>query len=110
METKVDTYTGCLQNAQVVLYSVKGAGDTRPGGEQYEVEDTIGKTSKDMNANEVIWSFLVTGGCRGKASSRSSVNPKLPCGFPCDTRRMFRSSWSGLTGRRSDYLYFRLSA
>jgi polyhydroxybutyrate depolymerase len=60
METKVDTYDGCQANAQVVLYSVKGAGNTWPGGEQYEVENSIGKTSDDLNANEVIWSFLVT--------------------------------------------------
>lgn len=60
METKVDTYTGCQQNAQVALYSVKGAGNTWPGGEQYEAENAIGKTSQDMTANEVIWSFLVT--------------------------------------------------
>ena len=59
-ETKVDTYSGCQQNAQVVLYSVKGAGNTWPGGEQYEVENTVGKTSPEPNANEVIWSFLVT--------------------------------------------------
>ena len=59
METKVDTYTGCQQNAQVALYSVKGAGNTWPGGEQYEVEKTVGKTAQDLNANEVIWSFLV---------------------------------------------------
>jgi poly(3-hydroxybutyrate) depolymerase len=60
METKVDTYNGCQQNAQVVLYSLKGAGNTWPGGEQYEVEKTIGKTSQDLNADEVIWGFLVT--------------------------------------------------
>jgi polyhydroxybutyrate depolymerase len=60
METKIDTYAGCQQNSQVVLYSVKGAGNTWPGGEQYEVEKTIGKTSQDINANEVIWSFLAT--------------------------------------------------
>ena len=60
METKVDTYNGCQQNAQVVLYSVKGAGNTWPGGEQYEADKTIGKTSQDLNANEVQWSFLVT--------------------------------------------------
>lgn len=60
METKVDTYGGCQQDAQVVLYSVKGAGNTWPGGEQYEPEKTIGKTSADPNANELIWSFLVT--------------------------------------------------
>ena len=60
METKIDTYSGCQQNAQVVLYSVKGAGNTWPGGEQYEADNTIGKTSQDHNANEVIWSFFVT--------------------------------------------------
>ena len=60
METKVDTYTGCQQSAQVVLYSVKGGGNTWPGGEQYEVEKTIGKTSQDINANEAIWNFFVT--------------------------------------------------
>ncbi len=60
METKVDTYNGCQQNAQVVLYSVKGAGNTWPGGEQYEAEKAVGKTSQDLNANQVLWSFLVT--------------------------------------------------
>jgi len=60
METKVETYNGCQQNAQVVLDSVKGAGNTWPGGEQYEAEKTVGKTSQDLNANEVIWSFFVT--------------------------------------------------
>lgn len=59
METKVDTFSGC-QDAAVVLYSVKGGGNTWPGGEQYEVENQIGKTSKDLNADETIWSFLVT--------------------------------------------------
>ena len=60
METKVETYGGCQQNAQVVLYSVKGAGNTWPSGEQYEAEKTVGKTSSDLDANQVIWSFLVT--------------------------------------------------
>jgi polyhydroxybutyrate depolymerase len=59
METKVDTYTGCQQGARVMLYSVKGGGNSWPGGEQYEVEKTIGKTSQDLNADETIWSFLV---------------------------------------------------
>jgi len=60
METRVDTYDGCQQGAQVVLYSVKGAGNTWPGGEQYEAENTIGKTSQDLNADETIWKFLGT--------------------------------------------------
>lgn len=60
METKVDTYNGCQDNSQVVLYSVKGGGNTWPGGEQYEAENAIGKTSSDLDANQVIWGFLVT--------------------------------------------------
>jgi polyhydroxybutyrate depolymerase len=60
MEIKVDTYEGCQQSAEVVLYSVKGAGNTWPGGEQYEAENAIGKTSQDLNADEVIWKFLGT--------------------------------------------------
>ena len=59
-ETKVDTYNGCQHDAQVVLYSVKGAGNTWPGGEQYEAEKAIGKTAQDVNADELIWSFFVT--------------------------------------------------
>jgi polyhydroxybutyrate depolymerase len=59
LETKIDTYGSCQENAEVSLYSVKGGGNTWPGGEQYEPENTIGKTSQDFNANEVIWSFLV---------------------------------------------------
>jgi poly(3-hydroxybutyrate) depolymerase len=70
METKVDTYTGCQENAQVTLYSVKGAGNTWPGGEQYEPENTVGKTSRDLNANEVVWNFLVT----KKLSDKSEKN------------------------------------
>lgn len=60
MEAKVDTYNGCRQNARVVLYSLKGAGNTWPSGEQYEPENAIGKTSQDLNANETLWSFFVT--------------------------------------------------
>src|SRR5579863_3318641 len=60
METKVETYDGCQQGAQVVSYSVKGAGNTWPGGEQYEVEKEVGKTSPEPNANETIWNFLST--------------------------------------------------
>ena len=60
METKVETYDGCQQGAQVISYSIKGAGNTWPGGEQYQVEKEVGKTSQDLDANETIWNFLVT--------------------------------------------------
>lgn len=57
-ETKTDAYEGCQQNAQVELYSLKGAGNTWPGGEQYEAENTVGKTSQDVNGDEIVWNFL----------------------------------------------------
>jgi polyhydroxybutyrate depolymerase len=71
METKIDTYGGCGQGSQVVLYNVKGAGNTWPGGEQYEPENTIGKTSNDFSADEVIWNFLVTKKLETKSNSGS---------------------------------------
>jgi polyhydroxybutyrate depolymerase len=70
METKVDTYNGCQQSAQVLLYSVKGAGNTWPGGEQYEAENTIGKTSEDLSANELIWNFFTTRKLPGEGSEK----------------------------------------
>lgn len=76
METKVDTYEGCQENAQVVLYSVKGGGNTWPGGEQYEVEKTIGKTSQDLDANQVIWSFLVTRRLPGQSEQKQNGEQK----------------------------------
>lgn len=57
-EVKTLTFSGCQDNAEVVLYSIKGGGNTWPGGEQYLSEKEVGKTSTDINANEVIWSFL----------------------------------------------------
>jgi polyhydroxybutyrate depolymerase len=59
-DTEIATFEGCQQNASVVLYSVKGGGNAWPGGQQYEVEKQIGKTSNDLDANEVLWSFFVT--------------------------------------------------
>jgi len=57
-ETKTYTYNGCQDNAEVALYSVKGGGNTWPGGEQYMPEKEIGKTSDAFHANEVIWTFF----------------------------------------------------
>jgi len=69
METRIDTFNGCQENAQVVLYSIKGAGNTWPGGEQYEAENAVGKTSSDLNANDTLWSFLVTRKLQSKTAS-----------------------------------------
>ncbi len=68
-ETKIFTFNGCHENAQVVLYAVKGAGNTWPGGEQYVSEKEVGKTSNALNANETIWSFLVTRKIAGESGT-----------------------------------------
>jgi len=68
-ETKTFTYSGCQENAQVVLYSVKGGGNTWPGGEQYMSEKEVGKTSDALNANEAIWNFLVTKKIAGESGA-----------------------------------------
>jgi len=59
-DTKVYFFDDCKENAQVALYAVKDGGHTWPGGEQYMSEKEIGKTSHALDANETIWSFLVT--------------------------------------------------
>ncbi len=68
-ETKTYTYSGCQDNAQVVLYSVKGGGNTWPGGEQYMTEKEVGKTSDAINANDALWSFLVTKKISGESGT-----------------------------------------
>jgi polyhydroxybutyrate depolymerase len=75
MTTEVDTYDGCHDGAQVVSYNVKGGGNTWPGGEQYQVEKQIGKTTQDINANEIIWNFMAAH--RLPASSTNESGPSV---------------------------------
>ncbi len=42
----------------VVYYEIRGGGHTWPGGAQYAPEFLVGKTSKDLNACQVIWQFF----------------------------------------------------
>jgi len=57
-ETKTFSFSGCHDNAQVVLYAVKDGGNTWPGGELYSTEKEVGKVSHVLDANQSIWSFL----------------------------------------------------
>jgi len=68
-DTKVYIYDGCEEGSQVALYSVKDGGHTWPGGEQYMTEKEVGKTSVALNANETIWSFLVTKQIAGESGT-----------------------------------------
>jgi polyhydroxybutyrate depolymerase len=53
-----ETYGPCRDGTEVVLLAVEGGGHTWPGGWQYLPERVIGRTSRDINANEVIWGFF----------------------------------------------------
>ncbi len=52
------SYSGCETGARVVLYRVEGGGHTWPGGRQTLKEDQVGRTSRDINACEEIWTFF----------------------------------------------------
>jgi polyhydroxybutyrate depolymerase len=58
--TKVrkESYGGCQDGAEVVLYAIEGGGHTWPGGPQYLPESIIGRTSREFDASEVIWQFF----------------------------------------------------
>jgi polyhydroxybutyrate depolymerase len=51
-------YINSADGTEVILYSVDGGGHTWPGGLQYMPSWIIGKTSRDIDATEVIWSFF----------------------------------------------------
>lgn len=53
-----NTFTGCQQGSEVVFYIVQGGGHAWPGGIQYLPVATVGKSSKQMEASQVIWDFF----------------------------------------------------
>ena len=55
---KQRVYSGGANGSEVVSYVVLNGGHTWPQGYQYLNEAIIGKTSQDMNACEVIWTFF----------------------------------------------------
>ncbi|MGH7752870.1 MAG: alpha/beta hydrolase family esterase, partial [Gemmatimonadales bacterium] len=53
-----EAYGPCGGGSEVVLYAVEGGGHTWPGGQQYLPARVIGRTSRDLDANEVLWAFF----------------------------------------------------
>jgi len=51
-------YPNGAEGTEVILYTIEGGGHTWPGGIQYLPVWIIGKTSWDIDANEVIWDFF----------------------------------------------------
>ncbi|MFH0887398.1 MAG: PHB depolymerase family esterase [bacterium] len=53
-----EIFYGGKDGTEVILYSIEGGGHTWPGGYQYFPEWLIGKTSREFDANQVIWDFF----------------------------------------------------
>lgn len=53
-----EVYGQGREGSEVILYAIEGGGHTWPGGYQYLPAFIVGKTSGDINANEVIWDFF----------------------------------------------------
>lgn len=53
-----EAYGPCREGTEVVLYAVEGGGHTWPGGFQYLPDRVIGRTSRDIDASDVIWEFF----------------------------------------------------
>ncbi len=51
-------YGGCSSGSEVVFYQIEGGGHTWPNAPQYLPESLVGKTSRDLDASAVIWSFF----------------------------------------------------
>jgi polyhydroxybutyrate depolymerase len=51
-------YTEGMQGTAVTGYTIHHGGHTWPGGWQYLPPFLVGKTSRDIQASEVIWNFF----------------------------------------------------
>jgi len=67
-----ETYHGCKDGVEVVLYAIEGGGHTWPGGFQYLPKIVVGKTSRDVDANRVIWRFFGKHGMKPQERRRWS--------------------------------------
>lgn len=55
--TKIE-YSPCDQGSKVALYRIDGGGHTWPGGRQYLPVRLVGRTTRDINGCDEIWSFF----------------------------------------------------
>lgn len=58
MSIEIREYSGGDESRDVSFYKIIGGGHTWPQGWQYLPDWIIGKTNRDINANEVIWEFF----------------------------------------------------
>lgn len=53
-----EVYENGTDGTEVILYAIEGGGHTWPGSDHSLPERIVGKTSKDIDATEVIWNFF----------------------------------------------------
>lgn len=53
-----EVYSDCKNGAEVILYAIENGGHAWPSGHKYLPDIIVGKISKDIDANEVIWDFF----------------------------------------------------
>lgn len=56
-DSRCDTNAGCKGGGQVAFCTVKGGGHTWPGGADF-LSIGLGKTTKDLSANDAMWDFF----------------------------------------------------
>ena len=87
---------GHVEGVEVVLYAIEGGGNTWPGGLQYAPENTIGRTTRNLDASEAIWAHFKHH--RRKADKGAGRKEQLRRTAPVrflifrDTPRVFRQS------------------
>jgi polyhydroxybutyrate depolymerase len=69
MKTILNTYGNCRDGAEVSLYTIEGGGNTWPSGTDIVPEKQVGKTSTDLDADEVIWRFFSAHPMRASSSA-----------------------------------------
>lgn len=55
---RLESYAGCAAGGALEVYVIEGGGHTWPDGFQYFDEWLIGRTSHDVDASAIIWSFF----------------------------------------------------
>lgn len=58
MRVRRENYNQCASGVEVELDTVEGGGHTLPGGRQSLPERLVGRTTRDINGSEFIWSFF----------------------------------------------------
>ncbi len=65
-------YPGCTLQGEVKLYQVVGGGHTWPDGWQYVSSLLIGRTTRDISANALMWDFFKRQGLTSLVGDLSS--------------------------------------